>query len=473
MKWPSGGGPGDGVKVAVRADVDQFRRGSRSKTNTRRLAVLARLPKEHREQPGREDPFVAMVRDVGGIITDVAKRGDEALRELALRLDGVELEELEVPRVLCDEALASLGHELRAALDRAERNIASFHRATKPQGISVEVEPGVRVSQMWDPLDRVGVYAPGGRAAYPSSVLMGVVPARVAGVGEVIVCSPPGPDGRPSKEVMAACSLGRADRLFAIGGAGAVAAMAHGTKSVPQVGAIVGPGNAWVTEAKRQVAGRVRIDSLAGPSEVLVVADDEADPYLVALELVAQAEHDPEAACVLVTTSRDVAASVEKELPAIIEDAPRKEIIETSLKERGAILTARGLTEALGFADWYAPEHLVMMVKEPEEAIDVGRPSAGTVFLGPYSSVAFGDYLTGANHVLPTGRQADTHSGLSTRDFMRSWTIQEISEEGAASLAGDTAVLASAEGLSAHAEAARARAGDGPPPRSRRLRVLK
>lgn len=445
-------GTGSSLRIAVRAEVASLNGGV---TGGRvRTMSSAGDPARSEKRRSRAD---GVVREVKRIIDDVALRGDEALLELARRLDGVELAKLEVPRSTQVGALRELSPPLRAALERAARNIWSFNSATKPRAVEVEVEPGVRLSQQWGPLDSVGVYAPGGRAAYASSVLMGVVPAKVAGVAQVVVCSPPGPSGLPSKEVMAASALAGANRLFALGGAGAIAAMACGTASVPRVAAIVGPGNAWVTEAKRQVQGDVRIDSLAGPSEVLVIADADADPRLAALELAAQAEHDPEAASLLVTTSRKLAAAVERELSAVVAEAPRREIIAASLAERGGILTAADMAEALDFASSYAPEHLVVIAEEAEAALETGTSTAGSIFLGPHSSVAFGDYLSGANHVLPTGGRAKAESGLSTHDFMRSWTVQTLSRPGAAGMAADTALLAEAEGLPAHAEAARAR----------------
>jgi len=285
---------------------------------------------------------------------------------------------------------------------------------------------------------------------------MGVVPAKAAGVGEVIVCSPPGPDGAPPKEVLAACAIGGADRLFSLGGGGAVAALAYGTSSVPQVDAVVGPGNRWVTEAKRQVAGELVIDSPAGPSEVLVLADNEADARLAALEMMAQAEHDPDACCVLVTTSEAVAIAVENALVTELAEAPRAEICTQALETSGAILLANDLDEAIDFTNRYAPEHLSVLT---QDAAATARrvTTAGTTFVGPAASVAFGDYLTGANHVLPTAGRARSFSGLSTLNYLRSYTIQEIAPEGAASMADDVATLAEAEGLPAHAAAAQAR----------------
>jgi histidinol dehydrogenase len=302
----------------------------------------------------------------------------------------------------------------------------------------------------------VAVYAPGGRAAYPSSVLMGVIPALVAGVREVIVCSPAGPDGRPPDTLLAACALAKADRLFAIGGAGAIAAVAYGTATVPRVDKIVGPGNAYVTEAKRQVNGRVAIDCPAGPSEILILADDSADASLIVRELFAQAEHDPDAAAVLVSTSARLIDEVCLAIEAEIGAEPRADIIRASLDANGALLLADSDDEMIEFANRYAPEHLALYVREPRALLARVR-NAGTVFLGSAASVAFGDYVTGANHVLPTAGLARAYSGLSTLDFIRWTTYQEIDVSAARMLAGVTATLADAEGLPAHARAARAR----------------
>ncbi|MEX1184306.1 MAG: histidinol dehydrogenase [Gemmatimonadota bacterium] len=401
------------------------------------------------------DPGVE--RDVRAIIGEVRGRGDEALREMALRFDGARLDALEVPRAAWEQALAELDPTVRAALERAAANIAAFHTAQLPETLEVETEPGVRLGRRAEPLRRVGVYAPGGRAAYPSSVLMGVVPAKVARVGEVIVCSPAGPDGAPPATVLAACALAGADRVFAIGGAGAIAALALGTASVPRVDKVVGPGNAYVTEAKRQLTGVVAIDSPAGPSEVLVIADDTADATLVAVELLAQAEHDPDAAAVLVTTSVALCDAVAAEVARLLPDQPRAEIIASALAERGALLTVDTLEEAAEFAEAYAPEHLLVMTREPRALLPSLR-GAGTIFLGAPSSVAFGDYMTGANHVLPTAGLARAYAGLSTFDFVRWTTYQELTPAAAAAMSGATAVLADAEGLPAHAFAARLRA---------------
>ena len=419
--------------------------------------LQAMTPDERRRFFDRAPPAEAGVAAaVAAILERVRTRGDAALRELAREHDRVELEALEVPRRRWEEAAGRLPADVAGALERAAANIAAFHSAQLPADQEVETEPGVVVGRRWVPLASAGVYAPGGRAAYPSSVLMGVVPARAAGVGQVVVCSPPGPDGEPSGAVLAACALAGANRLFAVGGAGAVAAMAYGTESVPAVDAVVGPGNRWVTEAKRQVAGDVRIDAPAGPSEIVVVADETAPPGLVALEMAAQAEHDPDASAVLITPSARIAAEARRELEAVLAEAGRGGVAGEALAARGAIILTRSLDEATGFAREYAPEHLALYVADPDAAME-RVPTAGTVFLGPSSSVAFGDYMTGANHVLPTAGLSRSYSGLSADHFVRAYTWQRILPEAAASLARPVARLARLEGLPGHAETALAR----------------
>ena len=388
------------------------------------------------------------------ILQRVRIEGDAALRALALEFDSVALETFEIPRVRWQSALASLDPKLRKALDRAVGNIRSAHQVFRPVDREFTTTDGVTISRRATPLRRVGVYAPGGRATYPSSLLMGVVPARVAGVDEVIVCSPPTPDGAPSPVLLAAAELSGADRVFALGGAGAVAAMAYGTATVPRVDRIVGPGNAWVAEAKLQVAGVVAIDAPAGPSELLVIADESADSDVIARELLAQAEHDPMAAVVLVTPSALLADRVDGRLAALVTGTAREAIIRQSLASRGALIVVPALKDALDFASDFAAEHVLVICRDAEAVADRVR-NAGTVFIGAYSSVAFGDYLTGANHVLPTGGLARSYSGLSTIDFYRWTTWQRVSRSAATALASDVGTLADAEGLPAHAAAAR------------------
>ena len=391
------------------------------------------------------------------LLDDVRARGDDALREMTAKFDRVQLDAIEIPKARWTQAVASLDPDVRSALERAARNIEAFHRAQIPAEVRLEVEPGVLLGRRFVPLGAVGVYAPGGRAAYPSSVLMGVVPARAAGVREIVVCSPPGESGEPSDVVMAAAAIGGATRLFAVGGAGAIGAMAFGTESVPPCAAIVGPGNRWVLEAKRQVAGEVIIDSPAGPSEVLVVADEGcADPAWLAAELICQAEHDPDAAVAFATTSPALLAQVRAALEQAVPETPRREVVETALSTMGALVLAADHDELIDFTERYAAEHLQLCTRDAHA--DLARlTTAGTVFIGAPSSVAFGDYMTGANHVLPTAGTARSFSGLSTLNFLRSYTWQELTPEGAASLAEPVGTLADAEGLPAHAAAARLR----------------
>ena len=391
---------------------------------------------------------------VAAIITRVRDEGDEALRAMAREFDGCVLTSIEVPRAAWDAALARVDADVVRAMRRAAANIEAVHTAFQPTAIETITADGVIVGRRPDPLGRVGVYAPGGRAAYPSSVLMGVVPARVAGVGEIVVCSPPGPNGVPSDVVLAAAAIGGAHRVFALGGAGAVAAMAYGTDTVSRVDRIVGPGNAYVAEAKLQVVSVVGIDSPAGPSELLVLADASASPAVVAREVMAQAEHDPLASVVVVATDADWAATLEREIRERIPLEPRAEVIAEALAARGGVIVGDSVDEVLEFAAEYAAEHLLLAGDEAATWLPRVM-NAGTIFVGETSSVAFGDYMTGANHVLPTGGLARAYSGLSTLDFVRWTTYQRVSRDAAAALANDVDIFARAEGLPAHAAAAR------------------
>ncbi len=438
----SGGEPA--LKVAVDGALEALSPEQES-------LLLERAPARARELEKR-------VRE---IVESVREEGDAALLRMARELDDVALPSLEVPQDRWKEALQELDPLLRKALERAARNLEGFHRAQIPPPVDFTSEPGVRMGRRTVPLDGVGVYAPGGLASYPSSVLMGVVPARTAGVKEIAVCSPPGPDGEPPAEVLAACAVAGATRLFAVGGAGAVAALAYGTETIPQVQAVVGPGNRWVTEGKRQVAGTVRVDAPAGPSEVLVVAGTGADPRRVAAELVAQAEHDPEAAVAAVAWDRELLDRIRAVLAEEVESTPRRETVEEAIGSRGALLLARDREEALDFARRYAPEHLALYTSAPRADLEA-VPTAGTAFLGEASSVAYGDYLTGANHVLPTAGAGRAFSGLSVLDFLRFYTWQELDEDGAAAMTDDVVRLAEAEGLPAHGRAARLRAPGEP-----------
>jgi len=403
----------------------------------------------------RSTSRVAAVRErTAQIISRVRAEGDVALRALAAELDGAKLDSVEVPRDLWRRALEELQPPLRRALERAAGNIERAQRAFLPKAIEVETEPGIRVGRRPDPLRRVGIYAPGGRATYPSSLLMAAVPARVAGVPEVIVCSPPSKSGVPSSVVLAAAELSTVDRLFAVGGAGAVAAMAYGTASVPRVDRIVGPGNAYVAEAKMQLSGEVGIDLPAGPSELLTIADSSAEARVIAREMLAQAEHDPDASVVTLAIGSDSAKKIEAALFEALGDSSRRETAQ-ALEAKGAVLSAASLEQALDFAADFAPEHLLLAIAQAESALARVR-NAGAVFVGQTSSVAFGDYMTGANHVLPTGGMSRVYSGLSVVDFMRFTSYQSVDRAAAGRLADDVGLLAESERLPAHAAAARA-----------------
>jgi histidinol dehydrogenase len=392
-------------------------------------------------------------RQTEEIVQRVRLGGDGVLRELARTYDGVTLDALEVPAAARRRALAEIDPRLRSALERAARNIEAAHSAAPPQTVEVETEPGVTVGRRPDPLQRVGIYAPGGRAAYASSVLMAGIPAQIACVSEIILCSPPQSDGYPSGVVLAACEIAGVDRVFALGGAGAIAAMAYGTESVPRVDSIVGPGNAYVAEAKLQVSRDVGIDSPAGPSELLVICDAGCDARTIAREVVAQAEHDVNACVVVVALDDDSALSIADAVAESLASVSRADIVRGSLERNGALLRADSVAQAVEFATDFAPEHLLLAVVDAERVLPDIR-NAGCVFVGEQSSVVFGDYITGGNHVLPTGGLARSYSGLGPLDFVRWTSYQKVTREAAQRLAIDTAVLADAEGLLAHAGAA-------------------
>ncbi len=425
------------ITIAVRADAARLSASER--------AILF-------DRSTSADPAIRVA--TARLIDRVRTQGDAALIAMAREFDGASLRSLEIPRAEWRRALATLDPQLVAALERAAANIRQVHEAFKPVAREVMTADGVVVGRRPDPLARVGVYAPGGRATYPSSLLMGAVPARVAGVGEVIVCSPPTSTGLPAAVLLAAAEIADVDRLFAVGGAGAIAALAFGTDSIPRVDRIVGPGNAYVAEAKLQVAGTVAIDSPAGPSELLVIADDSADADIIAREIVAQAEHDPLAAVVLVTTASRLIGAVERALAPLIATTPRATIVREALAARGGMITAATLAEAEAFATAYAGEH-VLVVCQDGDGVAARLRNAGTVFVGAANSVAFGDYLSGANHVLPTGGLARSYSGLSTIDFYRWITWQRVTRTVAARLAADVGILADSEGLPGHAATAR------------------
>jgi histidinol dehydrogenase len=405
-----------------------------------------------------QDPEVDRIAE--GILADLRERGDDALLEHTQRLDGVAVRaarELEVPLSDCAAALAALPEAQRAALSTAAQRVRVYHEQQRAAAWSFTDADGNELGQQITPLDRVGVYVPGGKAAYPSSVIMNVTPAKVAGVREIIMAVPT-PRGERNALVLAAAALCGANRVFTIGGAQAVGALAYGTATVPRVDKIVGPGNAYVAAAKRRVFGIVGIDMVAGPSEILVVADARSDPDWIAMDLFSQAEHDELAQAMLLSPDAAfldaVHSSIERQLP----DMPRREVIAESLRARGALIHVRDLDEACELVNRIAPEHLELALDEAEALLPKIR-HAGAIFLGRYASEALGDYCAGPNHVLPTSRTARFSSPLGVYDFQKRSSVIRISPQGAAKLGKVAAELARGEGLTAHAKSAEFRIG--------------
>lgn len=379
------------------------------------------------------------------ILDDVRQRGDQAVRELTERLDGRAPtgDSYEIPRERWHAALEQVAPAVRAALEHAVERVRAFHEPQVEASYELR-DAGTRLALRVAPLARVGIYVPGGTARYPSSVVMTAVPARVAGVGEIIMVTP-----GASPETLAAAALAGVDRVFEIGGAQAVAALAFGTATVPRVDKIVGPGNQWVAVAKRMVFGEVDIDSVAGPSEVVVLADDSARAPWVAADLLAQAEHDVEARPILITTSTRLADAVDAELAAQLETLPRGDIARTSLERHGAAVIAADLDAAVDLANRWAPEHLELHVRDAARLAD-RITCAGAIFVGPWAPEAAGDYLAGPNHVLPTGGAARYASPLGVYDFRKRTTIIEYERSALSSQAGHITALAEVEGLHAH-----------------------
>ena len=392
---------------------------------------------------------------VAAIVADVRARGDAALLEYTARFDRVSapsVAALELSAAALDKALAELAPAEREALERAAARIRAFHERQLTSSWSLTEADGTRLGQRITPLQRVGLYVPGGRAAYPSSVLMNAIPARVAGVAEIVMAVP-APDGVRNPLVLAAARLAGVARAFAIGGAQAIAALAYGTATIPAVDKIVGPGNAYVAAAKRRVFGAVGIDMIAGPSEILVIADTTARPDWVTMDLFAQAEHDESAQAILLTPDAALIEAVAASIARGLRTMPRREVIAASLARRGALVKVRDLAEACVLADRIAPEHLELAVADPEPLL-ARINNAGAIFLGHFSSEAVGDYCAGPNHVLPTGRSARFSSPLGVYDFQKRSSIIAVSREGARTLGRLAATLAQGEGLPAHARSA-------------------
>lgn len=398
----------------------------------------------------REEGPGGVEETVSAILTDVRKRGDEALRHYTRAFDGVELGALELSDYELDLGFRQADAQLVEILFLAAERIRNFHEHQRGNGFMISQEDGVILGQKVTPLERVGIYVPGGTAAYPSSVLMNAIPARLAGVKEIIMVTPPGKNGIPPA-ILAAARVAGVDRVFRIGGAQAVAALAFGTQSVPRVDKITGPGNQYVAEAKKQVFGRVAIDMIAGPSEILVIADGSCNPVFVAADLLAQAEHDRNASAVLVTDSRALAEAVQGELERRLETLPRREIARESIDKNGKIIIVKDIAEAVEISNEIAPEHLELCVDHPFEYLS-GIRNAGSVFLGKYTPEALGDYFAGPNHTLPTGGTARFSSPLSVDDFVKKVQYMSYTPKALSKAAASVDYFARREGLSAHAQ---------------------
>lgn len=411
---------------------------------------------ENSEIFARVVPEIDVEATVADIIATVRKDGDKALYAYCEKFDGATLSSLQVSEEEIDEAVAAVEPEFLQILQQAAENIRKFHEKQVRNSFIINDEDGIVVGQKVIPVDRAGLYVPGGTAAYPSTVLMDSIPAKIAGCKEVVITTPPNKEGKVNPVILAAAKIAGVDRIFKLGGAQAVAALAYGTESVPKVDKIVGPGNAFVAEAKKQVFGQVSIDMIAGPSEILIVADGNSNPRHMAADLLSQAEHDKLASAVLVTDSQELAIAVQKELEEQIPLLERQEIARVSIDRNGKIIVAPDLTVAVDIANEIAPEHLELCVDAPFDWLDKIR-HAGSIFLGRNCPEALGDYFAGPNHTLPTGGTAKFSSPLSVDDFVKKTQYTYYTKDALARVANKVAFFAEKEGLTAHAKSATVR----------------
>lgn len=398
-------------------------------------------------------PEVNVADTVAEIIREVREKGDQALLAYCEKFDHVQLSSLAVSEAEIDEAMATVEPRLIEVLTRASENIRKFHECQKRTGFILNQETGVVMGQKIIPIDRAGLYVPGGTASYPSTVLMDAIPAKIAGCRDVVMVTPPGQNGKVNPAILAAAKIAGVDRIFKVGGAQAIAALAYGTESIPKVDKIVGPGNAFVAEAKKQVFGAVSIDMIAGPSEILIVADETANPRHVAADLLSQAEHDKMASAVLVTNSPSLANAVQQELEVQLPKLERAEIARASIDRNGKIIVAENLTAAIEIANEIAPEHLELCVDQPFDFLHAIR-HAGSIFMGKNCPEALGDYLAGPNHTLPTSGTAKFSSPLSVDDFVKKTQYTYFTRDALSEVAEDVAYFAEQEGLTAHAKSA-------------------
>ena len=401
----------------------------------------------------RNDSAADVSDVVAGIVADVRARGDAALLEYTERFDHAVLRSLQVSKEEFDEAMALVDPRMQAVLKKAAASIRAFHNEQRRSGFILNDRKGVVMGQKVLPLERVGIYVPGGTATYPSTVLMDSIPAKIAGVKELMITTPPGRDGKVNPVILAAARIAGVDRVFKVGGAQAVAALAYGTESIPKADKIVGPGNAFVTEAKRQIFGVAAIDMIAGPSEILIVADAKTDPAYAAADLLSQAEHDKNASAVLITDSEALARQVQAELEKQLALLPREGIARVSIEARGKIIITRDIESAIATANRLAPEHLELSLDQPFDYLDAVQ-NAGSVFLGRSCPEALGDYMAGPNHTLPTAGTARFSSPLSVDDFVKKIQYTYFSAEAFRDVAPDVVFFARQEGLEAHARSA-------------------
>ena len=403
-------------------------------------------------------------KDVSGVVSQILKevqeRGDKALIEYTAKLDGALIDTIEVPRKEIEEAAASMDGEFMRVLEKAAENIRKYHKRQVRNSFVMTEENGVVLGQKIVPVAVAGIYVPGGTAAYPSTVLMDTIPAKIAGCKSVVMVSPPGKDGKINPAVLAAACVAGVDRVFRVGGAQAIAALAYGTETVPKADKIVGPGNIYVAEAKKEVSGIVSIDMIAGPSEILIIADGKSDERIVAADMLSQAEHDRNASAVLITDSQDLAEKVRAELEEQLPLLPRYDIARASIDTNGKIIIVDSISSAIEVSDRIAPEHLEVCVDNPFDYLDKIH-NAGSVFLGRNCPEALGDYLAGPNHTLPTSGTARFSSPLSVDDFVKKYQFTYYTASALGIVASDVALFARKEGLEAHARSALVRKGEG------------
>ncbi len=422
------------------------------------ISLIKYSPDNIDEILSREAPTANVADAVHAIVSDVRRRGDEALYEYTERFDKVKLHSLAVTEEEIDAAYASVDGEFIRVITTAAENIRDFHK-NQIRNSFITTKNGVVAGQRVLPIDKVGIYIPGGTAPLASTVLMNAIPAKLAGCREIIMVTPPAKDGKIAPSILAAAKVAGVTRIFKVGGAQAIAALAYGTESVPRVHKIVGPGNAYVAEAKRQVYGQVSIDMIAGPSEILVIADGKSRPEFIAADLLSQAEHDKNASAVLITDSEELACAVRDELEVQLERLPRRDVARASVDNNGKIIIVGSLEEAVEISNELAPEHLELSVDNPFDLLDSVR-HAGSVFLGRYCPEATGDYYSGANHTLPTSGTAKFSSPLSVDDFVKKMQYTYYTKEAFSEVAEDIALFAEEEQLSAHARSALVRIKD-------------